>query len=305
MIGFIVAFLLTVTRSQYPEQDLTDIWQSTFPDGFDVNDDVFSMLLDAIKEVETGSLSDPNNAVGDDGDSLGAFQIKKSFWEDAVSYDPSLTENGETHQAVTDETYARKVVAAYMNRFATESRIGRVPSAEDVVRIFDGGPNGWADESTSDYWYTVCPAFVNIAVARAKGDPHFQMWDNTRYSYHGECDLVLVHVPNFASGSDLSVHLRTKIKSDYSVITDFAIGIGSEVLEIAGERKIRVNGIQTTKPPAMFAGFPIQRLNATKHCKRKGRCPKVLMLQIDLGIHGNIVVTCRKNIVGTSITATE
>jgi len=254
------------------------------------------MLLDAIKEVES-------NAVGDDGDSLGAFRIKLSFWTVAVTYDPSLTENGETHQDVTNETYARMVITAYMNLYATVSRIGRVPKVEDVVRIFRGGPDGWKDESTTAYWLIVCPAYVSIAIA--SGDPHFCMWDKTRFSYHGECDLVLVHVPNFASGSALNVHLRTKIKSDYSVITDFAIGIGSEILEVAGKWNFRINGIQTSEPPAIFAGFPIEKLNATKYCKRKDGCPNVLMFKIDLGFHGDIVLTCWKDIVGTSISASK
>jgi len=276
---------------------------SEFSDGFDVNDPAFSQLLDAIMEQETGGEDDPNNAVGDGGDSLGAFQIQEAYWQDAVEQDPSLAENGQTYDSVTDESYARDVVAAYMSRYATEERLGRTPTAEDIARMHQGGPNGFdsTTDASNSYASDICDRLESDACC----DPHFHMWDRKGFSYHGECDLVLVHVPKFKSGSALNVHLRTEIRSHYSVIINFAIGIGTEVFEVAGKGEYYLNGIHQEQPPSVFAGFPIKKLNETERCVRLDRCPQTVMYKIDLGFYGDIVVTVWKDIVWTSISASK
>ena len=109
-------------------------------------------FLEAIQEVETGGLEDPSKAVGDQGRSIGPLQIMKGYYNDAVQQDPSLTEGGKTYQDVTDVEYARKVVVAYMNRYATEGRLGRKPTYEDFARIHNGGPNGYKKSATDKYW---------------------------------------------------------------------------------------------------------------------------------------------------------
>jgi hypothetical protein len=45
------------------------------------------------------------------------------------------------------------------------------------------------------------------------GDPHIKLWNRTRYSYHGECDLVLLQNQNFADGLGMDIHVRTTQKS--------------------------------------------------------------------------------------------
>jgi hypothetical protein len=93
-------------------------------------------VLKAIRSVETGGHKDPNNAVGDDGKALGAYQIWNSYWNDAVQHDPSLTANGETYKNVTNPEYAERVVIAYMNRYAKKW------TPEELARIHNGGPAG-------------------------------------------------------------------------------------------------------------------------------------------------------------------
>jgi len=299
---FLLAMFASSESAIVPDEDGdSDVCESEFDNGFDVNDPTFSQLLDAIMEQETGGEDDPSNAVGDNGDSLGPFQIQEAYWNDAVEQDPSLAANGQTYDSVRDESYARAVVAAYMTRYATESRIGRTPSVEDVARIHNGGPNGYSSDNTDGYWNDICDRLETDACC----DPHFHMWDRRGFSYHGECDLVLVHVPNFKSDSALNVHLRTEIRSDYSVIKNFAIGIGTEVFEVAGQGEYYLNGKHQVKPPAMFAGFPIKKLNETARCVKLDRCPQTVMYKIDFGFYGDIVVTVWKDIVWTSISASK
>ena len=106
-------------------------------------------ILDAIRFVETGSLKDANNAVGDGGRALGAYQIHLSYWKDAVEHDPSLTANGETYQTVTNPKYAEKVILAYWNRYATKW------TNDELSRIHNGGPAGHKRSATKAYWHKV------------------------------------------------------------------------------------------------------------------------------------------------------
>ena len=53
--------------------------------------------------------------------------------------------------------YAEDIVRSYLNRYATERRIGRLPTERDMALIHQGGPNGW-DRTTAkaeDYWAKV------------------------------------------------------------------------------------------------------------------------------------------------------
>jgi hypothetical protein len=59
---------------------------------------ISSKLFSAIRMVETGGESDPENAVGDGGKAIGPYQIHEVYWEDAKSFDSSLVANGKTYQ---------------------------------------------------------------------------------------------------------------------------------------------------------------------------------------------------------------
>ena len=51
-------------------------------------------------------------------------------------------------------------------------------------------------------------------VAGGGGDPHFARWGQEHDSFHGECDLVMVHSDQFHNGAGFDLHARTKIQ-DY------------------------------------------------------------------------------------------
>jgi hypothetical protein len=91
-------------------------------------------ILDALRQVETGGSRDPDRAVGDDGKALGRFQIWEVYWKDACEYDKSLRSRPYTD--VTDPEYAKRVVIAYLSRYAQDWSI------DTVARIHNGGPRG-------------------------------------------------------------------------------------------------------------------------------------------------------------------
>ena len=60
------------------------------------------------------------NAVGDNGNSIGAYQIQEPYWRDAVEFKPSLTANGETWQDCKGEgslNYSERVMQVNHNGY--------------------------------------------------------------------------------------------------------------------------------------------------------------------------------------------
>jgi len=101
-------------------------------------------ILDAIRKQETGGEKDPNAAVGDNGKSIGAYQIQYAYWLDAVQKNPSLRKRG--YNAVTDPEYAEEIIIAYMTRYAPDW------NPETILRIHNAGPKGHKKKSSVKYW---------------------------------------------------------------------------------------------------------------------------------------------------------
>lgn len=87
-------------------------------------------------------------AVGDDLQSIGMLQMQEAYVQDAAEY---ANENW-THMDALDELTAIRIFRAYMDRYATEERLGRPVTLEDIARIHNGGPNGYKKKSTIPYW---------------------------------------------------------------------------------------------------------------------------------------------------------
>jgi hypothetical protein len=124
-------------------------------------------LFDALRQVETGGHPDPTNAVGDGGKSHGPYQISLLYWLDAVEHDSNL---GGSYADVRDESYARRVMAAYWDRYAPDNDF------ETLARIHNGGPNGHKNlEATQQYWEKVHATLEAIELRRDRegtgGDP--------------------------------------------------------------------------------------------------------------------------------------
>lgn len=114
------------------------------PDDYDLD-----RILTAIRKQESGGEKRPNEAVGDNGTSLGSFQISRAYWIDALEHDPSI---GGEYEDVKDPDYARRVIVAYLSRYIKKSDHW---TDERVARIHNGGPSGHKKKSTIKYWREV------------------------------------------------------------------------------------------------------------------------------------------------------
>jgi hypothetical protein len=96
------------------------------------------------------------------------------------------------------------------------------------------------------------------------------LWNATRYSYHGECDLVLVDSKDFHNGLGMDIHIRATHEAFYSYIEQAAIRIGTDTLEFAGD-DFYINGVQGSDSdlPTAVGGFPLKPPTYTEAGKAK------------------------------------
>ena len=114
-------------------------------------------VLDAIQCVETGGERDGGErAIGDQGRSIGPFQIQRAYWIDAGV--PGRYED------CRDAAYARTVVIAYWKRWCPDA-LERT-DAEVLARTHNGGPRGMRKASTLAYWKKVESKLQTATLAR-------------------------------------------------------------------------------------------------------------------------------------------
>ena len=93
----------------------------------------------ALHLVETSGRHGP--ILGDNGRSLGPLQISRAYFIDSRI--------GGTYEQVSDLAFARKVVSAYLQRYAPQAwAAGDVTT---LARIHNGGPAGARKSATVNY----------------------------------------------------------------------------------------------------------------------------------------------------------
>jgi len=107
-------------------------------------DDPLGRLFEAIEAVESGGDS---NAVGADGEA-GPYQIRPIFVDDANKI---VGKRAFSYGDRFSKEKSKEMMRIYWRFYATERRLGRLPTFEDLARIHNGGPNGYKKESTKGY----------------------------------------------------------------------------------------------------------------------------------------------------------
>ena len=93
----------------------------------------------ALHLVETSGRQGP--IIGDNGRSLGPLQISRAYFIDSRV--------GGTYEQVTDLGFARKVVSAYLQRYAPKA--WAAGDVETLARVHNGGPAGDRKAATVNY----------------------------------------------------------------------------------------------------------------------------------------------------------
>jgi hypothetical protein len=101
----------------------------------------------ALHQVET---SGRTGAIrGDQGRSLGPYQISKAYWLDATYRSPSLRAQG--YGSVSRIDYSRRIVVLYCQRY--EPTAVKAKNYETLARLHNAGPR-WSKKKhlTHGYW---------------------------------------------------------------------------------------------------------------------------------------------------------
>jgi len=104
----------------------------------------------AIRFVESGSFRNPANVLGDNGRSLGPYQISQAYWKD------SRTKG--RYQDVSNITYAERVMYNYWKRYVPKALASW--NMEVLARVHNGGPRGYNKKETRKYWFKVRKAYL-------------------------------------------------------------------------------------------------------------------------------------------------
>jgi hypothetical protein len=85
-------------------------------------------------------------------------------------------------------------------------------------------------------------------------DPHFQTYDGTSYSFHGECDLVMARSTKVGNTTGIDIHARTTKVDNWSLISNAAIKVGEDVFEIVNDNTVYLNGVKDVAFPLLLDG---------------------------------------------------
>ena len=129
-------------------------------------------------------------------------------------------------------------------------------------------------------------------------DPHFQSFSGRFFSFHGQCDLLLMRSKMFA-GTGVAVHIRTTRVDNaragilsYSYISGVAIQVGKDTLEVTDGATLLINGSEEALLPhaknsASFAGYSVTK-------SFKGTNKRIHVYELDL--RNGALITIRSNI---------
>jgi hypothetical protein len=123
------------------------------------NISIITLIL-ALIQVESSGV---DSAIGDNGASWGCLQMQAAYVQDAAEH---ANENW-THKDALNRDKAISIFTAYMDRYATEKRLGRKPTAQDIARIHNGGPNGHLKVATEKYWVKVKAQLISSGAINA------------------------------------------------------------------------------------------------------------------------------------------
>jgi hypothetical protein len=117
------------------------------------------------------------------------------------------------------------------------------------------------------------------------GDPHFKRWGQPRDSFHGECDLVMLHSDNFHNQAGFDLHVRTTIDTYYSYVESGAFRVGNTIVEME-RHHFYVNGVKKTKDDLPYT-FGSDEFRYTIHHERDDG--RVQVYRVDLSEESSLL----------------
>lgn len=136
-------------------------------------------------------------------------------------------------------------------------------------------------------------------------DPHFITWYGSHFRYHGACDLVFLHNPVFREGIGLDLHIRTELMMEtaYSFVSNAALKIGDDVLEVMASGQHFLNGVHDAELPAHLGGYEATK-TVDEKCVGSGerkRCWYSMLFDVFLGQADHILIKVSSGMVHVNV----
>mmetsp|Transcript_9275 Transcript_9275/g.17685 ORF Transcript_9275/g.17685 Transcript_9275/m.17685 type:complete len:549 (-) Transcript_9275:527-2173(-) len=110
-------------------------------------------------------------------------------------------------------------------------------------------------------WETDCENFEFRSTIKSGGtgggggDPHIKRWNRERFSFHGECDLLMIHSEEFHDYAGLDLHVRATAHDtmEFSYFESAALRLGEHVVEVH-QKEVILDGVsyKTADLPLAF-----------------------------------------------------
>tara|TARA_R100000306_G_C4360767_1_gene135146 strand:- start:307 stop:1104 length:798 start_codon:yes stop_codon:yes gene_type:complete len=129
------------------------------------------ITLPAISKVES---NDDDNAIGDNGNSLGRFQIQKPFFQDSMNRTYGTNQAKwptKEHKDVHKSTIAYAVTFNYHNYYSRIAIVNTkttnpLNAVKIIARVHNGGPRGHEKEATHGYSQKVVKELCSQLLAK-------------------------------------------------------------------------------------------------------------------------------------------
>ncbi len=105
-------------------------------------------LVDWLIQIESGGKL---NAIGDKkftNKAYGPLQVRQTVCDDV---NRRFKTQYRAEECLGNLDLSVRIFKLYMQMWASKERLGRIPTDEDIARIWNGGPNGWKRNATLAY----------------------------------------------------------------------------------------------------------------------------------------------------------
>lgn len=126
---------------------------------------------------------------------------------------------------------------------------------------------------------------------------YVKTWDGAWYDFHGQCDLVFLHNPEFGNGIGMDIHIRTTVREWFSFVESAAIRIGDDIMEVSGWGEFVLNGVDLAELPGKLA----DTYNVTYTFNAKMRRTRVHYFWVAFGDGKYVKIQSYKDIVAVKI----
>jgi len=154
--------------------------------------------------------------------------------------------------------------------------------------------------------YCIFLSFIFCSLLTA--DPHFMTWYGNHFSYHGACDLVFIHNPRFSNWTGLDLHIRTEhmMNKAYSFISNAALRIGNDVLEVIADGRHFINGNIGALLPANIGGYPVNKVvkQTCRGNQQNKMCWNSMIFSVTLGEQDMIQIKVASEMVHVDVIGT-